>query len=221
VAAQSAQIGVALADLYPSITITGEVFVAAEEFSDLFRSLGTGGSIGPSFRWNVLNYGRISNNVRVQEARLLELIASYQNTVLTANEEVENSLVSFLRAQEQFRALAASAQQTQLALDLQVLNFKEGESDFTGVFVLQGALLRSQDELASAQGKIAASLIDVYKALGGGWEVRLSDRYRYEIMEFAAEEVPASDLSLEATGLNLMADSEDWQAHQEAVQGEY
>jgi NodT family efflux transporter outer membrane factor (OMF) lipoprotein len=175
VAAQSAQIGVALADLYPSISVTGEISVQAEEFSDLFKSLSQGGSIGPSFRWNVLNYGRIMSNVRVQDARFQEMIASYQSTVLTANEEVENSLVAFLRTQQQAKSLAASVDATQKALELQLLNFKEGESDFTGVFVLQGDLAAKQDQLAAAQGEIVASLVGVYKALGGGWEIRLLD----------------------------------------------
>jgi NodT family efflux transporter outer membrane factor (OMF) lipoprotein len=173
VAAQSAQIGVALADLYPSIAITGEISVSAEEFSDLFKSLSTGGSIGPSFRWNVLNYGRILNNVRVQDARFQELIATYQNTVLQANEEVENALVAFLQTQEQVKSLAASVQATQRALELELLNFQEGETDFSGVFVLQGDLALKQDELAATQGDVVASLVAVYKALGGGWEIRL------------------------------------------------
>ena len=194
VAAQSAQIGVAVADLYPSIAITGEISVQAEEFSDLFKSLSQGGAIGPSFRWNVLNYGRIRNNVRVQDARFQELIFTYQNTVLSANEEVENALVSFLRTQQQVRSLAASTDATRKALELELLNFKEGEKDFTGVFVLQGELLRRQDELASAQGNVVASLVGVYKALGGGWEIRLCDHHPHGSTEFDSappqEELP-------------------------------
>ena len=172
VAAQSAQIGVAVADLYPSIAITGEIFVNAEEFKNLFKSLSNGGAIGPSFRWNVLNYGRIMNNVHVQDARFQELIAAYQDTVLRANEEVESALVSFLQTQEQVKSLAASVQATQQALELELLNFKEGETDFSGVFVLQGDLAVKQDQLAAAQGEVVASLVAVYKALGGGWEIR-------------------------------------------------
>jgi outer membrane protein TolC len=172
VAAQSAQIGVAVADLYPSIAITGEIFVNAEEFKNLFKSLSNGGSFGPSFRWNVLNYGRIMNNVHVQDARFQELIATYQDTVLRANEEVESALVSFLQTQEQVKSLAASVQATQQALELELLNFEEGETDFSGVFVLQGDLAVKQDQLAAAQGEVAASLVAVYKALGGGWEIR-------------------------------------------------
>jgi NodT family efflux transporter outer membrane factor (OMF) lipoprotein len=174
VAAQNAQIGVALSDLYPSIAITGEIFLRAEEFSGLFKSLGSGGGVGPSFSWNLLNYGRIRNNVRLQDARLQELILAYQNTVLGANAEVENALVAFLQTQEQVKSLATSVQATQRALELELLNFEEGESDFSGVFVLQGDLALKQDELAAAQGDVTASLVAVYKALGGGWEIRCS-----------------------------------------------
>lgn len=172
IAAQSAQIGVATAELYPAIAINGRISVGAEEFNDLFSSLSQGGSIGPSFQWNVLNYGRIANNIRVQDARFRELIALYQNTVLSANEEVENALVSFFRTQQQVEFLSNSTNATQEALDLALILFKEGETDFTPVFVLQGDLAEKQDQLAAARGKVVTSLIDVYRALGGGWEFR-------------------------------------------------
>jgi NodT family efflux transporter outer membrane factor (OMF) lipoprotein len=189
VAAQNAQIGVAISDLYPSIAVTGEISVQAEEFSNLFKSLASGGSVGPSFQWNILNYGRIINNVRVQDARLAELVASYQSSVLTANQEVEDSLVAFLRTQEQVRLLAGSVEATQRALELALINFKEGETDFTGVFVLQGDLEGKQDQLAAAQGEIVTSLISVYKALGGGWEIRCPNFDSRGINNLETEEI--------------------------------
>jgi outer membrane protein TolC len=189
VAAQNAQIGVAISDLYPSIAVTGEISVQAEEFSNLFKSLASGGSVGPSFQWNILNYGRIINNVRVQDARLAELVASYQSSVLTANQEVEDSLVAFLRTQEQVRLLAGSVEATQRALELALINFKEGETDFTGVFVLQGDLVGKQDELAAAQGEVVTSLVSVYKALGGGWEIRCPNFDSRGINDLETEEI--------------------------------
>ncbi|MEW4490617.1 efflux transporter outer membrane subunit [Thalassoglobus sp. JC818] len=179
VAAQSAQIGVALANLYPSISITGEIVVTAENFSDLSNSLSWGGSIGPSFRWNFLNYGRLISNVHLQNARLQELITTYQNTVLVANEEVESALVSYLRTQRQVVSLSESAQETKRALELELLRFQEGETDFSGVFVLQGDLALKQDQLATAQGRVASSLAEVYKALGGGWEISCREVYEH------------------------------------------
>jgi NodT family efflux transporter outer membrane factor (OMF) lipoprotein len=172
VAAQSEQIGIALSDLYPHFSISGEFALESEEFADLFHAASTAGSIGPSFRWDLLNYGRIINNVRLQESGLEELIARYRNSVLTANREVEDALVAFLNSQQRAKHLEATEEATEEALRLLTLLFNEGEIDFTGVFVLQGDLVAKQDQLAQARGDVALSLIDLYKALGGGWEIR-------------------------------------------------
>jgi len=197
VAAQSAQIGVAAAELYPSISVTGEIALESEQFSDLFRSRSQSASIGPSFRWNILNYGRIQNNVRLQDARLQELIASYQNAVLVANQELEDALVVFLQTQDRVELLETSVRETQRALALETLNFKEGETDFTGVFVLQGELVAKEDQLAEAEGQAVSSLVAVYKALGGGWQIRCTGFQPHVIneetteIETEAEEIPA------------------------------
>jgi outer membrane protein TolC len=127
---------------------------------------------GPSFQWNILNYGRITNNVRVQDARLQELVIAYQNTVLTAQQEVEDNLASFLRFGERARLLAESTAAARKAFDLAVLQYRQGLKDFTTVLVAQQSLLTQQDNLAVTLGNIAGSLVGVYRALGGGWEVR-------------------------------------------------
>ena len=172
VASQSEQIGIALADLYPAFTITGEFALESEKFGDLFRSASSASSVGPGFQWNLLNYGRIANNVELQEYGLQELIASYQNSVLTANQEVEDAIVAFLQTQVRYRALEKSVQATEESLKLLTLSFEEGEIDFSSVFLLQGALVGAQNNLAQAQGDVIINLIGLYKALGGGWEVR-------------------------------------------------
>lgn len=172
VASQSEQIGIALADLYPAFTITGTIALESERFSNLFRSASSAGSIGPGFQWNVLNYGRIANNVKLQEYGLQELIANYQNTVLNANQEVEDALVAFLRTQDRYLALEKSVNATEAALKLLTISFEEGEIDFSAVFLLQGALVGAQNDLAQTQGDVITNLISLYKALGGGWEVR-------------------------------------------------
>jgi NodT family efflux transporter outer membrane factor (OMF) lipoprotein len=172
VAAQSAQIGVALAELYPSIAVNGEVFQTSENFSDLFRSASLAGSVGPSFTWNILNYGRIRNNVRLQDARLRELIANYQNTVLEANQEVEDALVAFLKSQQEVRFQQANVDNLNESLKLLLINFEEGSIDFSPIFVLQGSLRSAQDQLAETQGRVVVNMIAVYRALGGGWQIR-------------------------------------------------
>jgi NodT family efflux transporter outer membrane factor (OMF) lipoprotein len=173
-AAQSARIGVAEADFYPAISINGTVGYSAEKFPDLFRSSALTGSVGPSFQWNLLNYGRILNNVRLQDARLQELVATYQQTVLSANKEVEDGLVTFLRAQQRTRYQAASVNDAEKAVTIVLAQYKAGTIDFTRVTQLEQALVQQQDVLTQAQGEIVTGLIQVYKALGGGWQIRLT-----------------------------------------------
>ena len=172
VAAQSAQIGVAVSDLFPSISLSGDVFQSSEDFSDLFKSPSAAGSIGPSFRWNILNYGRITNNIRLQDARLLELVARYQNSVLVANQEVEDALIAFLQSKRQVESLRETVVDLSESLKLLLIQFEEGSIDFSPVFVLQGALREAQDQVAAAEGQVLLNMIAVYRALGGGWQVR-------------------------------------------------
>jgi NodT family efflux transporter outer membrane factor (OMF) lipoprotein len=176
-AAQCAQIGVAKADLYPAFSLTGSFgFLSTDlgkaSLSDMFKWSSRNIQAGPSFQWNILNYGQITNNVRVQDARFQELLITYQNTVLTAQQEVEDNLIAFLKAQEQAGFLAKSATSARGALDLAIRQYREGIVDFTTVLVAQQSLLSVQDTLANALGNISSSLVGVYRALGGGWEVR-------------------------------------------------
>nr|WP_077023310.1 TolC family protein [Fuerstiella marisgermanici]APZ91573.1 Toluene efflux pump outer membrane protein TtgF precursor [Fuerstiella marisgermanici] len=172
IAAQSEQVGIALADLYPSFTITGNIGWDAEKFGDLFGSAANTGAVGPSFRWNILNYGRILANVDLQESGLQALILNYQNTVLEANREVEDSLVAFLKNQERVQHIQKSAVELKEALRLVTIRYEEGDRDYTLVYVMQRELVSVLDQLASAKGDVVESLIKLYKALGGGWEVR-------------------------------------------------
>jgi NodT family efflux transporter outer membrane factor (OMF) lipoprotein len=173
VAAQSARIGVAMSDLYPHFTVLGTIGVEAEDFDDLFRSGSMIGEISPGFRWDILNYGRLVNNVRVQDALFQELAYAYQDQVLIAGREAEDAIVAFLKSQEQTEHLAASVTAATRTVEITNDQYSEGAIDFTAVFVFQENLTESQDQLAVAQGDIALSLIEVYRALGGGWQIRL------------------------------------------------
>lgn len=174
-AAQCAQIGVAESDFYPAVSITGTIGYSARNFPELFQSPALNGSVGPSFQWNLLNYGRIRNNVRLQDAKFQELVASYQQTVLNADKEVENGLVMFLRAQRRKQFQAASVDDAEKAVKIVLAQYKAGAIDFTRVTQLELALVQQQDVLTDARGEIARGLIQVYKALGGGWQIRLTD----------------------------------------------
>ena len=173
-AAQSAQIGIAEAEFYPHISINGTIGFSAAHFNELFQERALTGNVGPAFTWNILNYGRVLNNVRLQDARFEELVATYQNTVLSANQDVENGLVTFLRAQQRTKLQAASVADAKKAVDIALAQYASGVIDLTRLTLLQQTLVVLQDTLAQAQGEIATGLIQVYRALGGGWQIRLT-----------------------------------------------
>lgn len=174
VAAQSAMIGVATSELYPHFSINGSIYLDASRFEDLFDANSFAGNVGPSFQWNILNYGRLTNNIRVQESRFQQLAVQYQNTVLQANAEAENALVSFLKSQQQVRSIAESADAARKSVELVMSQYQEGIVDFNRVFNVQQFLTQQQDQLAVVEGSVAQNLIQLYRALGGGWQIRLN-----------------------------------------------
>jgi NodT family efflux transporter outer membrane factor (OMF) lipoprotein len=171
-AAQCAKIGIAESDLYPRIAISGTIAFEAENFGDLFDGKSLAGGVGPGFRWNILNYGRIRNNIRVQDARFSQLVLQYQETVLRANEEVETAITAYLHEQERVKSLDVSASATARAVELANAQYKQGLIDFQRVLDSQRALVLQQDTLAESRGNVALNLVALYKALGGGWQTR-------------------------------------------------
>jgi NodT family efflux transporter outer membrane factor (OMF) lipoprotein len=176
-AAQSARIGVAEADLYPAIFINGTLGWEAPDLSKLFESRSFFGTITPQFRWNILNYGRITNIVRLQVAREQELIAAYQNRVLTAARETQTALRGFWRSREQAETLERSVKAAVTATGFEEKRFETIKLDINRLFTLEATQLQEQDNLAVAQGNIALNLINVYRALGGGWEIRCAEAH--------------------------------------------
>jgi len=182
-AAQSAQIGIAKADLYPSFSLVGSIGLQSSDkggvrsnranFSDLFTSGGITYFIGPTFQWPIFNYGRLKNNVRVQDARFQQLIVNYQNTVLQAFQDVEDATVGFLRTQEQTEFLSDSVEQYRRSAELSLIQYSEGLTTYQRVIDSQRNLAQQEDVFASAKGSVGTNLIALYKALGGGWELRL------------------------------------------------
>ena len=187
-AAQSARIGVAKADIYPSFALFGSIGLgvltngSGATAGDLFSNDSLNYSAGGGFRWPFFNYGRIRNNVRVQDARFQELIVEYQNTVLEAAREVEDSLVGFLRAQEEEKYLEDSVVALKRAVEISLIQYREGEVDYQRVIDNQRFLTSQQDQLASTSGNVNLNLIAMYKALGGGSQIR-------EGNEFVSEEI--------------------------------
>ena len=189
-ASQAEQIGIAQAALYPAFSLNGTLGYTADSFSDLFRSDSFNGTVGPSFNWNVLNYGRIVNNVRYNDAYFQELVAAYQNSVLTANQEVEDGLATFLRSHRRTALMDESVTAARKAVNIVILQYEKGAVDFNRYATIEQNLVTQQDSLAQAKGQIAQGLIAVYRALGGGWEFRMEEAM--EESAPAAEVAPAT-----------------------------
>lgn len=173
-AAQSALIGVAEADFYPHILLAGNLGYSAQTFKNLFTPAAFNGVFGPAVQWNVLNYGRILNNVRLQDGRFQELTTHYQSTVLGAQQEVENGIVTFLKAHERVIMQKQSVDAAQKAEDISKKRWLTNDVTFTTVSLIQQNKVQQDDTLAQVQGEIALGLIEIYKALGGGWEIRIT-----------------------------------------------
>jgi NodT family efflux transporter outer membrane factor (OMF) lipoprotein len=181
-AAQSAQIGIAEAEFYPHIAITGSIGLQSQELSQLFEpgslfagSFGAGiAGIGPGFQWNILNYGRIKNNVRAQNARFQQAVLNYRDTVLRADEEVENGIVSFLQEQERVKSLDMSTRAAARSVELAMLQYQKGLISYQPLLDSERALVQQQDTLAGSRGSVGINLVAIYKALGGGWAARLA-----------------------------------------------
>ncbi len=187
-ASQSALIGVAKADLYPSFSLTGSLGLKSSGGTNTTRTgkdgadeLFEGDSLeffgGPSFSWNIFNYGRIKNQVRVQDARFQQLIVSYQDTVLTAAREVEDAMVGFLQAQEAEGFLRESVEAAERSVELALIQYRDGVEDYQRVIDTQTSLVNQQDVWTQTRGVIATNLIAMYKALGGGWQIRKENEF--------------------------------------------
>ena len=120
----------------------------------------------------MLNYGRLINEVHVQDATFQELVATYGDTVLRAQQDVENALVGYARGAEQVASLIDAVAAANRAVELSLVQYREGAADYTRVLTTQQAKLHEDDSLASARGTVTLEVIALYKALGGGWELR-------------------------------------------------
>ncbi len=185
VAAQSPLIGVAKADLYPHFTLFGSIGLRSingrytkeggnkgSDLSDFFKGDSLEFFGGPTFSWDIFNYGRIRNRVRVQDARLQQLVVNYRNVVLKAAQETEDALAGFLRSQEEKSFLAEGVRAAKRSVDISLIQYREGLGDYQRVLDAQRVLAQQEDILAETKGNVVTNLIAIYKALGGGWEIR-------------------------------------------------
>jgi NodT family efflux transporter outer membrane factor (OMF) lipoprotein len=169
-AAQTARIGVATADLYPKFRLDGSIGLESLTLEHLPEWASRIFSIGPSASWNLFDAGAIRRNIEVQNARQEQALFAYQTAVLNALEEVENSLMAFARQKDRLEALTRATEAAQQAARVARDRYGAGLVDFSNVLDAQQALLSLQDEEAQSRGAVTAELIRLYKALGGGWK---------------------------------------------------
>jgi NodT family efflux transporter outer membrane factor (OMF) lipoprotein len=169
-ASQSAQIGVAKADLLPHLSLVGSIALDATDAAKFFEGRSFEAFGGPQFSWAILNYGRISNNVRVQDARYQALVNTYTATVLGAQADVESSAASLRGARLRTAELALSVGAARKVVDLVGQQYAEGAVDFTTVLLAQEDLVQREAELVASRGQTALAMVTLYKSLGGGWE---------------------------------------------------
>lgn len=190
-ASSSALIGVAKASLYPAFSLSGEFGFSANNqpnnsLSDMFNWQNRAINAGAGVVMPVFNYGRLMNQVRVQDAQFQQAVLQYQNTVLAAQQEVENGLASFANEQDALVSLNQAAGSARRSTDLAMIQYKAGQTDYTTVLTAEQAELSVENNVASTKGNVALGLIAVYRALGGGWEIRgdrdvISDEVKAEM----------------------------------------
>jgi NodT family efflux transporter outer membrane factor (OMF) lipoprotein len=169
-ASQTAQIGVATADLYPTFSLAGFLGLEALDAGDLGSGDSVSWNIGLPIRWNIFAGGRIRSQIRAEEARTNQALAAYEQTVLDALEEAENAMVAYVKEVQRRERLEQAVDATQRSLDLVLTQYTAGLTDFQNVLDTQRTLLLREDDLAQAEGLVVANLVRLYRALGGGWD---------------------------------------------------
>lgn len=168
-AAQSARIGEATADLYPRFRLNGSVGLESLESGDFFKNHSITWSFGPSVSWPIFRGGTIRANIALQDARYEEACANYDQTLLHAVREIRNALSAYSQEYHRNQALAKAVQAAQSAVNISRDLYKSGLRDFNNVLDAQRSLLSLEESFTVSQGNIATELISLYKALGGGW----------------------------------------------------
>ncbi len=168
-AAATSEIGIATADLYPAFSLVGSFTFESFASGDWLTSRARAYGFGPSLRWNLFDGGRVRNQIRVEDAQTEQLLASYEETVLFALQEVEDSMVAFVEEQERREALQRSVDASRDAVRLVKILYKTGLTDFQNVLDTERTQFDQEDQLAESEGTVTNDLIRLYKALGGGW----------------------------------------------------
>jgi multidrug efflux system outer membrane protein len=170
-AAASAQIGVATADLFPKFSLTGMAGFQSVSAGDWFAGASKFWSVGPTVQWRIFDAGRIRANIKVQNAREEQALANYEQTVLVSFEDVENALVGYAREQVRRRSLEEAVVSSQASLRAANQLYANGLANFINVLDAERSMYQAQDQLVQSERAVSVNLISLYKALGGGWNV--------------------------------------------------
>lgn len=169
-AAATAEIGVATADLFPKFSLAGLLGLQSNNLSDLVTSGSRFWSIGPTLSLSLFDRGKVRAVIEVKNARRDQALAEYESTVLSALGEVETALVTFTEEQETLHILEEAVTSGDRAVTIANGLYQSGLSDFLNVLQSERALFQSQDQMAQSEQRLTLSLVAVFKALGGGWQ---------------------------------------------------
>ncbi len=169
-AAATARIGEATADLYPRFSLTGAIGLQSQTMKHFADWQSHFWNIGPSMSWPIFDAGKIRSNITVQDERTKQADLNYRKTVLSALEEVENALTAYSKEQSRRDLLAVAVERNRRSVELANTLYQNGARDFLNVIDAQRALLSTEDLLAQSDRLVATNLVGLYKALGGGWD---------------------------------------------------
>jgi NodT family efflux transporter outer membrane factor (OMF) lipoprotein len=179
--AQSERIGIAKADLYPHFVLSGAFGLhTSTGGSESFNFLDPASLffvVGPRVYWQIFDFGRIKNRVRVEDARFQQALITYQDSVLKASQEVEDGIVGFLKVLEATSAQQDSVTAARRSVELALVQYREGAVDFQRVLDAERSQLQVEDELVHLRSSAATNVISLYKALGGGWEMSVGQPF--------------------------------------------
>ncbi len=170
-AAQTAKIGVAEAELYPKFRLFGQFALQSKQLGKLVDGRSPAYSFGPSLEWRIFSAGSIRKQIKIEEARTEQSLLNYERTVLTAVEEVENSMVGVAYERDRYSDLSQAYVSSSEATNLVKDNYKEGLIDFQRVLDSERAKYSLKDQISVSKGEIAKNYVRLYKALGGGTKV--------------------------------------------------
>lgn len=175
--AKSALIGATKANLFPALSLSGtftfsSTDIGNSKISDMFRWSNRYITAGPSLSWPILNYGQITNAVRMQDAAFQDALLNYLNTVLKAQEEVQNYISKYIQSKNTVYALNKANHSAVQSSKLSLIRYKEGETIYTTVLDSQRQQLEVQSSLTTAKGDVALAVVGLYRSLGGGWQLR-------------------------------------------------